>query len=165
MRVGKLILYVLFCLIISFLVIRFDLVSYDYFIKTEFLFTFLGVFIGFALTLYTYITSMFEKLQDILKVKYKDNPIELKARLSELPNLHNEIKDNIMYLFYVLIIVVVLSVGDKLILKLNVFWCEFQYVPNSILLTIFLLSIIALKDLIVTSFAISDFIIKGNSTE
>jgi hypothetical protein len=108
---------------------------------------------------------MFEKLQDILKLKYKDDPIELKKRLSELPNLHNEIKDNIMYLFYVLIIVVVLSVGDKLILKLNVFWSEFQYIPNSILLTIFLLSIVALKDLIVTSFAISDFIIKGNTTE
>jgi hypothetical protein len=165
MRIGRLIIYVVFFLIISFLIVRFDLVSYDYFVKTEFLFTFLGVFIGFALTLYTYITSMFEKMQDIIRIKYKDNPIELKSRISELPKLHTEIKDNIMYLFYVLIIVVVLSVGDKMLLKLNCFWSEFQYIPKSILLTIFILSILALKDLIVTSFAISDFIIKGNSEE
>ena len=165
MRIGRLIIYIVFFLIVSFLIVRFDLVSYDYFVKTEFLFTFLGVFIGFALTLYTYITSMFEKMQDIIRIKYKDNPDELKSRISELPNLHTEIKDNIMYLFYVLIIVVILSVGDKMLLKLNCFWSEFQYIPKAILLTIFILSIVALKDLIVTSFAISDFIIKGNDKE
>ncbi len=162
MRVGRLIIFSIIFLIISYCVVKFDLVSYDYFVKTDFLFTFLGVFIGFALTLYTYITSMFEKMKDLIKEKYKGNQDQIDKRLAELPKLHTEIKDNIMYLFYVLIVVVLFSVGDKMLITLSTHWEEFKFIPKSILLTIFLLSIVSLKDLIVTSFTISDFIIKGN---
>jgi len=162
MRIGRLIIYSIIFLGISYAIVKYDLVSYDYFIKTEFLFTFLGVFIGFALTLYTYVISMFEKMEDIVRFKYENNPDELKRRLTELPNLHNEIKDNIKFLLYVLIIVVLLSIGDKLILELNEVFNEALNISKSILLTIFILSVIALKDLIDTSFAISDYIIKKN---
>lgn len=163
MRIGRLIIYTIVFFAISYLISKYDFVSFDYFIKTEFLFTFLGVFIGFTLTLYTYITSMFDKMRDLIKEKYFDKPLEIERRLKELPKLHTEIKDNIMYLFYVLLIVVLISIGDKMLLKLNSLWGEVNCIVDSILLTIFLLSILSLKDLIVTSFAISDFIIKANN--
>ena len=163
MRIGRLIIYSVIFFAISFAIVKYEFVSFSYFIETEFLFTFLGVFIGFALTLYTYITSMFDKMRDLIKEKYKNNPSEAEDRLQELPNLHTEIKDNIMYLFYVLLIVVFISVGDKIFLKLDTLWGEVNYIIDSLLLTIFMLSILSLKDLIVTSFAISDFIIRGNN--
>ena len=163
MRIGRLVMYIIVFFIVSYVIVSNDLVSYDYFVKTEFLFTFLGVFIGFALTLYTYITSMFEKMSQIIKEKYSDKPNEISKRLNELPNLHNEIKDNIMYLFYVLLFVVILSIGDKVLIELNAYWDKVSLIVDSVLMTIFLLSIVALKDLIVTSFAISDYIIKNHN--
>ena len=165
MRIGRLILYSVIFLIVSYFIVKYDYLSFSYFIKTEFLFTFLGVFIGFALTLYTYITSMFDKMRDLIKEKYKNEPVEIKKRLVQLPKLHTEIKDNIMYLFYVLLIVVFISVGDKIFIKLNSLWGEVNCIIDAVLLTVFLLSVLSLKDLIVTSFAISDFIIKGNNEE
>ena len=163
MRIARLIIFSVVFFIVSFVIVKQEYVSYDYFIKTEFLFTFLGVFIGFAITLYTYITSMFEKMRDLIREKYKDEPLEIERRLKELPKLHAEIKDNIMYLFYALLLVVIISVGDKILIELNESWDEVKNIIEALLLTVFLLSILSLRDLIVTSFAISDFIIKGDN--
>lgn len=165
MRIFKLILLILIFLSISYYVVLNNVVSYEDFTKTDFLFTFLGVFIGFALTLYTYLTSMFENMKKIIRTKYVNDVITRDSKLDLLPKLHNEIKDNIVFLIYVLVIVVLIAVLDKSIMKIEFYNCCLNIkmidVKNSILLTIFSLSILALVDLVRTSFTISDFIIKN----
>lgn len=158
-RIVKLLIYFVLILGLSFWIVKSDLISYGYFIKTEFLFTFLGVFIGFALTLYTYITSQFDKMKENLTEKLKNSPEILEDRLKLLPDLHAEIKDDILLLIYSLIIVVAISIGDKVLIELNDLWNEVVNLSNSILLAVFILSVFALWDLVKTSFAISDFII------
>lgn len=163
-RLIRLLFYSVFAFAASFAIVRYDLVSYDYFIETEFLFTFLGVFIGFALTLYTYVISMFEKMESVLKDMYSDKPEELTKRIGSFNDLHAEIKNNIKFLLYALIIVVLLSIGDKLIISLNGCWDGTIAIAKSLLLTIFILSVVSLIDLMGVSFAISDFVInKGNN--
>ncbi|WP_162200476.1 hypothetical protein [Kordia jejudonensis] len=108
---------------------------------------------------------MFDKMSDLIKEKYKNDPQQIEQRLNHLPKLHNEIKDNIMFLFYALLCVVLMSVGEKMFLELNCMWSEVKNITDSILLTIFLLSIVSLKDLIATSFSISDFVIKSNNVK
>lgn len=164
MRIGRLLIFIVIALCISYFVVHNKLVSYEFFIETDFLFTFLGVFIGFALTLYTYLTSMFENLKKIINRKWS-NDIKLKdEKLKLLPILHNEIKDNIIFLIYSLIIVVTIAIGNQWLIEYNQYYiCNIGVLDlkNSVLLAIFILSVYSLKDLVITSFKISDFIVKN----
>ena len=146
------------------MVIKWEIINYSYFIDTTFLFTFLGVFIGFALTLYTYITSTFENIKRTINRKYKDKEEIRNTKLQLLPVLHTEIKDNILFLIYSLIVVVLLAITETYTSTLSLFGscCTTQHIKNSILFSIFMLSVYALKDLVSTSFAISDFIVKDD---
>lgn len=163
MRIFKLVLTILITFSICYYIVLREIVAYRYFIKTDFLFTFLGVFIGFALTLYTYLTSMFENMKKILRVKYANDAVKLNEKMNLLPLLHKEIKDNIIFLIYALVIVVFVAIFEKPILKIEL--CSFYFnmldIKNSVMLTVFVLSILALVDLVRTSFTISDFIIKN----
>lgn len=151
--------------IFSFIIIRTEYITYDFFIDKEFLFTFLGVFVGFALTLYTYITSMFEKIKGLIKERCINDQEKLNAKLKLLPELHGEIKDNIKLLIYSLIVVVIVSISDKIFNILTKKWDVIPELLNALLLSIFILSILSLWDLVQTSFKISDFIIKENNQE
>lgn len=140
-----------------------ELVSYHYFVQTEFLFTFIGVFIGFALTLYTYVTSMFENIKTIIRQKYATNIPVRDSKLDMLPILHGEIKDDIVFLIYALIAVVVLAISHKFLIKIEL--CSFYFnmldIKNAFLLDIFILSVYALYDLVCASFKISKFIVEN----
>jgi hypothetical protein len=140
-----------------------DVVSYQYFIETDFLFTFLGVFIGFALTLYTYLTSMFENMKKIIKTKHSQDISIRDQKLALLPLLHIEIKENIIFLIYALVFVVLVAVLNKPIMAIDLcrFNIEILDITNALMLTVFFLSILALIDLVRTSFTISDFVIKN----
>lgn len=163
MRIFKLLIIVFVVFIPCYCIVLRELVSYRSFIKTDFLFTFLGVFIGFALTLYTYLTSMFENMKKIIKQKYANNIPVRDDKLNQLPLLHQEIKDNILFLIYALIFVVTIAIFDKKIDAIDL--CSFYFnapdIKNGFLLTLFVLSVYALYDLVVTSFKISDFIVKN----
>lgn len=163
MRIFRLIFVILITLSLSYYIVLSDIVSYQYFIETNFLFTFLGVFIGFALTLYTYLTSMFENMKKIIRTKHVDDIDARDKKLALLPLLHQEIKENIIFLIYALVLVVLVAVLNDSIMnidlcKLNI---EISDIKNTLMLTVFFLSILALVDLVRTSFTISDFIIKN----
>ena len=163
MRIFKLIFIILVTLLLSYYVVLSGAVSYQYFIKTDFLFTFLGVFIGFALTLYTYLTSMFENMKKIIKTKHAHDIKVRDEKLDLLPLLHAEIKENIIFLIYALVLVVLVAVLHKPIMNIDLsrFNIEILDITNALMLTVFFLSVYALIDLVRTSFTISDFVIKN----
>lgn len=133
---------------ISYTLVRFDVVSYKTFIDYEFLFTFIGILLGFAITLFTYITSMFETVKAKLKIKYKD---QYQAKVQNLKDLYDEIKDDVNFLFYSLIVVSAFALCAK--------WLAyFETLSDSALLTIFYLSLLAMKDLIYVAIEISKFV-------
>ncbi|MEO6175785.1 MAG: hypothetical protein ABIP27_11610 [Flavobacterium circumlabens] len=150
-------------LLLSYYVVLSGAVSYQYFIKTDFLFTFLGVFIGFALTLYTYLTSMFENMKKIIKTKHAQDIKVRDEKLDLLPLLHTEIKENIIFLIYALVLVVLVAVLHKPIMSIDLsrFNIKILDITNALMLTVFFLSVLSLIDLVRTSFTISDFVIKN----
>lgn len=163
MRIFKLIFIILITLLLSYYVVLSGAVSYQYFIKTDFLFTFLGVFIGFALTLYTYLTSMFENMKKIIKTKHAQDIKVRDEKLDLLPLLHTEIKENIIFLIYALVLVVLVAVLHKPIMSIDLsrFNIKILDITNALMLTVFFLSVLSLIDLVRTSFTISDFVIKN----
>lgn len=163
MKTFKLICIILVTLSLSYYIVLNDVVSYQYFIETNFLFTFLGVFIGFALTLYTYLTSMFENMKKIIKTKHSDDTKTRDNKLELLPLLHIEIKEDIIFLIYSLVLVVVVAVLNKPLMSIDLcrFDIDISNLINASMLSVFFLSILALIDLVRTSFTISDFIIKN----
>ncbi|WP_276379892.1 hypothetical protein [Flavobacterium sp. H4147] len=150
-------------MLVSYFVVISNVVSYQYFIETNFLFTFLGVFIGFALTLYTYLTSMFENMKKIIRTKHSEDVKTRDEKLKLLPLLHLEIKENIIFLIYALVFVVLVAVLNEAIMSIDLCTLniEISDIKNASMLTVFILSILSLIDLVQTSFTISDFIIKN----
>ncbi len=163
MRAFKLVCIILVTMLVSYFVVISNVVSYQYFIETNFLFTFLGVFIGFALTLYTYLTSMFENMKKIIRTKHSEDVKTRDEKLKLLPLLHLEIKENIIFLIYALVFVVLVAVLNEAIMSIDLCTLniEISDIKNASMLTVFILSILSLIDLVQTSFTISDFIIKN----
>lgn len=149
-KIIVLLIYFIVATAISFSLINFKLIDYSGFIKFDFLFTFIGVLIGFALTLFTYITSMFDKLKDKIKAKYSGD--ERSEKLKLLNTLYDEIKDDINFLFYSLLIV---AIAFMFYGRLT----DYIEIVNSVLMAIFLLSLLSIKDLISVSLNVSKFII------
>lgn len=161
----ELILYFSGFFIISFYLIKFKLIKYDFFIETEFLFTFISVFIGFSITLYTYITSIFDKVIDKINIKYHKDEIEKKVKLDLLVIVHSGIRDDINFMIGGLLTVIIIALGQYKINYLSIEYPIISELSSSILLTIFFLTILAIRDLIKVAFIFSDFLAKPNVSD
>lgn len=150
----RLFVYCFFAMCASTAIISSKVLEYESFVKPDFLFGFLGLFIGFALTLYTYITSTFDAIKNKIQSKYASNKKELDKRLAILPRVHQEISDDIQFLIACLFLVC------GVFLFRGLCPVTIRIILDVPLLGVFILALIALKDLVGATFRISQFLVE-----
>ena len=143
--------------LLSFFAIFFDIINPGFFIQPEFLFTFLGVFIGFAITLYTYCATMFDKVNANLEQDFSGDIIKQKKKI--LKEIYEEIKDDIVFLFIGLLVVVLVTIIKPFFIELKIKTEWYTYIDDALLFSVFILALFAIKDLISVSFKISEYLI------
>ncbi len=157
MKIVKLLIVFIVVFLFSFTTIHYELIDYDFFVETEFLFTFLSVFIGFAITIYTYITSIFDRVKHKIKITYSTET-DISNKIQILVNVHSEIRDDINFVIVGLISTIAFALSNTLIERIACDWYYVMEIKHSILLSIFILSIVAIWDLIKVAFIFSDFL-------
>ncbi|MEO7227634.1 MAG: hypothetical protein ABIY60_16615 [Flavobacterium circumlabens] len=102
-------------------------------------------------------------MKKIIKTKHAQDIKVRDEKLDLLPLLHTEIKENIIFLIYALVLVVLVAVLHKPIMSIDLsrFNIKILDITNALMLTVFFLSVLSLIDLVRTSFTISDFVIKN----
>lgn len=158
-----LLFYFIIAFAISYIIVQCNINGYKQFIEISFLFTFIGVLIGFALTLFTYIVSQVEKIKEKIEAEIIANANAdmslYNTKKSNLLAIHEEIKDDISVLFWSLIIVVFISISTepiKCVLEFKMCYISFFHkyinffvvIKNSFLFSVFILCILAIRDLI-----------------
>jgi hypothetical protein len=127
------------------------------FLDNGFLINFLGVFLGVAITLITYIYSVINNYVS----KYEDK--ETIRTIAK--NLYGEMKDNTMLIFWFLITIIVITFLSSIdipgITCVDVIGIEKIKVFEWVKLNIVILSLIAIKDTIDTLFALVNMDLKG----
>lgn len=126
--------------------------------ENGFLFNFLGILLGFSLTIFTFIVSMVEKVKDRADAKFEKDEDKKKKLQKIIDSLYTEIKDNIFFNFFSLILIglsYLLPTSQDSFSFLN-FEFKSDLISNSIKLAIFLLNLYAVYDLIMISFKLSD---------
>ena len=130
-------------------------------IGNQFLISYLGVLLGFALTLFTFIIAMVEKISEKLM---KDERLTIEAKKRKQLTLNStleEVKDNIVFVFVCLVICCFFTIIEGFDIPHINFSGYNEYftkiaVINSLKLTIFLLSFYAIYDIMMVSFTISE---------
>lgn len=121
-------------------------VEYKAFIEPAFLFTFLGVFTGFALTLFVHIVTMMQGVKEFIADK------------TSFDKFYTELKHGIMVLIYGIVlfiaIVIVAPFFDKSFIQLGK-TISVRVLFDSLSMAIFVLTIFSLSDLIRISFKVS----------
>lgn len=144
---------------ISYSLICFAGFSFGQFSSPAFLFNYLGVLLGFALTLYTFIISQYDSITEKIDHKYKDDVTNVKKK-QILKNVFTEVGDDVYLIFIALIVVIIaLVIETPLLGKFEIIVDFF----NSIMFTIFALSILAIRDLILVAFRIGDLLVTENN--
>jgi hypothetical protein len=123
----------------------------------EFIFTYLGVFLGFSIAIYTFIISIIPSIkEEILKLDLKKNNVSLKMILVKLSSALNELKQGIILVLASFVI----QVFVKLLLNYRV--CNntldqvFPLVLPILNLSILFITIVVLIDLIKSMFGIGE---------
>jgi hypothetical protein len=161
-----LLLYFAAACLLAWIVVISGHIEYQFFVKIDFLFAFLGVLIGFALTLFTHVVGLIERL----KTEFEKIPEEVvkQNKMNSLDAIYDEMRDDITFLFIALALVVSISIfsgflKDAVLLLWPhaslAFLKELSYAKSSILLAVFALSMLSIKDLIQISFKLSRFVI------
>ena len=123
--------------------------------ETTNLFTYFGVLIGFALTIYTFGISMV----DSIKQKVDNHTVlnnQQKTEIYErLVNGFGQIKGDIWFIFYSIILVIIFSVLKEIVNPFG--WnVENLKIPETANLTLFVTSTIAMCDIMQTLFNLSE---------
>jgi len=128
-------------------------VDYSKFIEPVFLFGFLGVFIGFALSLYVHIVSVIQSIAP-----------KFVGKEEQLKKLYRGLKENILVLVYGLVISSIVSVFAPAITKRYVTFLDrdFQFVIDAFSMSVFILAIWSLWDLMHAAFKLSEKAIDNN---
>jgi hypothetical protein len=163
-RILILFLVVLIIGVISnYLVRQTPVASFSIF-ETTSLFTYFGVLIGFALTIYTFGLSM---VYDI-KVKIFQHPkfeIETKDIMYEnLMSCFAEIKGDIWLIFYSILIVISFAIAKEIT---NPFGWQVEHwkLPDTVNLTLFITTTIAMWDIMQTLFNLAEINLELNKEE
>ena len=145
---------------ICLFLIKYSKINASYVSDNSFLFNYLGIVLGFALTIFTFIVSMVDKIKDGIENDNSKTDEQKKSAQNNILQIYSELKDNI-YLIFVFFIVVSLfalfdrvdipfvSIGEKFIVNK-------QQIINAVKLEIFGLSLYAIYDLCSSSFKISE---------
>lgn len=129
-------------------------------LSNSFLITYLGVIIGFGLTIFAFIIAMTEKIAEKLNKSTKISRIEKKKKAIKIVKIKSEMEDDIRFCFICLIISIFLTIWNKIDLPFISIEQYKNFLTKNILLdslklTILSLSILAIYDMMSTSFKLS----------
>ena len=147
---------------VCLLIISTKCIGYKKYIGVEFLFAFIGVLIGFALSLFTHVVGLVGKLKD--KYTILPQTPEIQQKIKSLKNIYAEMKDDIMFMFASLVGIVLISIlsGYAKYISAHVDYETMVLlvkIKDSLVLAIFLLNIYSIKDLISISFKLSKYVV------
>jgi hypothetical protein len=119
------------------------------------LFTYFGVLIGFSLTIYTFGLSMVTDIKSNIQKLEKLSEDKKDKMLISLLNGFSEIKEDIWLIFYSIIGVIYFGVAKEII---NPFGWEVEkfMIPETINITLFITTTIAMFDIMRTLFNLSE---------
>jgi hypothetical protein len=135
-------------------------------LQEDFLFTYLGVFLGFALTIYTFGISMLESIKTAIDNADEQIISENKKKkfFNSILSGFNELKDNILFITFSFLSIVVLALlkNIKYPDKLQLFLDKIKpyHLLETIYLSIFLISILIIFDLLYSMFNISEILLE-----
>ncbi|GBD86691.1 hypothetical protein BMS3Abin03_00612 [bacterium BMS3Abin03] len=148
------VLFISSCLLIKYTNINIKVIS-----DNPFLFTYLGIFLGFALTIFTFIVSMVDKIKEAIENDRSKTREQKEDTESNILSFYSEIKDDIFLIFYFFVIVTILSLFENIdipLIKLDQFFLSKTQLIDSIKLGMFILSLYAIYDLTSSAFKISE---------
>lgn len=119
------------------------------------LLTYFGLLIGFSLTIYTFGMSMIVDIKSNIQKMDKLSNSEKNEMYDELIDGFAQIKENIWIMFFALIIVVFVSFAKNMINPFG--WHVEDYlIPETMYLALFILSTLAMMDIMKTLFNLSE---------
>ena len=125
----------------------------------DFLFSFFGIVLGFAITIFIFIISLVEKIKEKAEIKYAADDAKQSKLETKIKGLFSEIKDDIAFTFISVVIIGLLYVIDVKIPKFyfyNTYFIDQKIGVESLKLALFFLNLYAIYDLIIVSFQLSD---------
>jgi hypothetical protein len=128
------------------------------------LFTYFGVLIGFALTIYTFGLSMVSDIKSKIDAQKKLKDEQKKEMYLSLVSGFGEIKGDIWLIFYSILIVISFAIAKEIE---NPFGWEVEKLslPATANLTLFITTTIAMWDIIQTLFNLSEINLELNKDE
>lgn len=127
---------------------KFD-ISIDKIDDNDFEFQFIGILLGFALTIFQFIVSLVDKVREKKEIEYQSAPEKLILLKSRIDALYKEIKENITFIFISLLIISALYLVQSEDPIVNLIF-------KSLRSAVFFLNLYAVYDLIIVSFKVSD---------
>lgn len=160
-KTSQLLIIILFSIgfILSVVLVKHVNINTNQIADNSFLFTFLGIFLGFALTIFTFIVSMVDKIKDAIQSDKSKNDEQKENSQNNIISFYSEIKDDIFLIFYFFVIVIFISLFENVnipYISFNGLWISKVQFIISIKLEIFLFSLYAIYDLTSSAFKISE---------
>lgn len=150
--------------IISNYLVRTTPVSSFAIFETANLFTYFGVLIGFALTIYTFGLSMVSDIKSKIDNHKKLTDEQKKKMYLSLVSGFGEIKGDIWLIFYSILIVIGFAIAKEIHNPFN--WQVEKYkLPDTANLTLFVTTTIAMWDIMQTLFNLSEINLELNKDE
>ena len=119
------------------------------------LFTYFGVLIGFALTIYTFGLSMVDGIKQKVDNHPRLTQIQKTNIYQNLVNGFEQIKGDIWFIFYSILFVIVFSIAKEIVNPFG--WkVEGWKIPETGNLTLFLTTTVAMWDIMKTLFNLSE---------
>lgn len=163
-RILLLILFVSAIGIVSNYMVRTTSVSSFSIFETSNLFTYFGVLIGFALTIYTFGLSMVSDIKSKIDSNKKLTEEKKKKMYLSLVSGFGEIKGDIWLIFYSILIVIGFAIAKEIP---NPFGWQVEKfnLPETANFTLFLTTTIAMWDIMQTLFNLSEINLELNKDE
>jgi hypothetical protein len=119
------------------------------------LFTYFGVLIGFALTIYTFGLSMVVDIKKNISLMTELSEEKKTILYEKLVSGFTEIKQDIWLIFYAIILVIIFAIANEIVNPFG--WEVEQYkIPETAFLSLFVLSTFAIFDIMKTLFNLSE---------
>lgn len=155
---------VLFIGFISNYLVRETKISSFEIFKTSNLFTYFGVLIGFALTIYTFGLSMVSDIKSKIDSHKKLSKDKKEQMYLSLISGFGEIKGDIWLIFYSILLIISFSIAKEIT---NPFGWRVEYLrlPETINLTLFITTTVAMWDIMQTLFNLSEINLELNKND
>lgn len=150
--------------VISNIIIRMTTIASFSMFDTTNLFTYFGVLIGFSLTVYTFGLSMVSDIKSKIEANEKLSDDKKKKISNSLISGFVQIKEDIWLIFYSIIAIVVFAVAKQIPNPFG--WDVVKWMfPETINLTLFITTTIAMWDIMKTLFNLGEINLELNKHE